>query len=85
MISDLVIELLELLGKDDSEIETLAASMELVTTLDRPEDLLVHLSDVAQRIIEQTDYPYEEITEPRIRHVHMHAAKLTRAIITLMS
>ena len=52
LISDFVIELLETLDIPESQISELIAKLELVTTLDQPEELMVHLSSVGQRIME---------------------------------
>ena len=51
-----MIELLEALDIPEAQIEELAANMELVKTLDRPEDLMIHLSAIAARIIKNTGF-----------------------------
>ena len=52
MISDFVIELLETLEVPESQINELVAKLEIVNTLDQPEELMVHLCSVAKRLIE---------------------------------
>ena len=47
-----MIELLETLDIPESQIAELVAQLELVTTLKQPEELLVHLCSVGQKIIE---------------------------------
>ena len=65
-ISDFVIELLETLDIPENQIEELVAKMELVRTLERPEDLMVHLSSIARQIIDGENPSEELINEPTL-------------------
>ena len=47
LISEFVIELLEMLGLEQDKINSeLVAKLELVSTLRRPEDMMVHLCSI---------------------------------------
>ena len=68
LISDFVIELLETLMDNEDKINELVAKLELVSTLEKPEDMMVYLCSVGQKIIESRDGNDDEnpgaITEP---------------------
>ena len=50
-----MIELLETLLIDEDKINELIAKLELVTTLEQPEDLMVYLCNIGQKIIASKD------------------------------
>ena len=52
LISDFVIELLETLDIPEEQINELGAKLQLVTTVKQPEELLVHLCSVGEKIME---------------------------------
>jgi hydroxypyruvate isomerase len=85
LISDFVIELLETLDIPVTQIEELVASMELVKTLDRPEDMMVHLSGIARQIINGETPSELRISEPSLSQVRLQAAKMTRSYLALLS
>ena len=89
LISDFVIELLENLQVEEFKISELAAKLELVTTLEQPEDLMVYLCSIGQKIIESKDGEVEEklgnVTQPTLPQVQMHAARMTLCYLALLS
>ena len=60
----------------------MAAKLELVNTLERPEDLMVHLCEVGRRIIEGETPAEDRPTQAQIR---LQAAKMTLSYLALMS
>ena len=82
LISDFVIELLESLEVPEDQIEELAAKLEVVSNLERPEDLMVHLCEVARRIIDGENPAEDKASEAQIR---LQAAKMTLSFLALLS
>lgn len=85
LISDFVIELLESLEIPDAQIEELAANMELVKTLDRPEDMLIHLTTIAGKIIKNESLETDQILEPTLPQIRLEAAKMTLSYLGLLA
>ena len=84
LLSDFVIDLLEQLEIPEQHIEQLKAEMIHVSTLERPEELMVHLSGVAAQII-RGDPVGEEMLEPRKDEVRLQAAKMSLCFLALLS
>jgi len=59
--------------------------MELVKTLDRPEDMMVHLSSIARQIINGETPSELHISEPSLPQVRLQAAKMTLSYLALLS
>ena len=54
LLSDYVMETLEAIGIPENQINNeLAGKMEFINTVERPEDLMVHLSGIAKKIIDK--------------------------------
>ena len=90
LISDFVIELLETLDIPASQINELLAKLEIVGTLDQPEQLMVHLCKVAQNIIQdgqamEDETIIEQLKNPTKDQVRVHAARMTLCYLALLN
>lgn len=85
LISNFVMELLDILDVSEEDKEQLQAKLQHVETFEKPEDMLVHLSYIAQRILNgETDPQDEKVTKPTPEQNQMMAAKMTLSYIALL-
>jgi len=84
LLSDLVLDLLELLEIPKEQVsDELEANIETVKTLDKAEDLMVHLSLIAKRIVNKE--PLDSALEPTQSQVRLQAAKMAMCYLALLS
>ena len=82
MISDYVVFLMEQ-SVPAFKLENLAADIKLITTLDKPEDLLVYSCLIAHKL--SNCEVIHDVTEARLKTVRMHTAKMVLAFLSLLS
>ena len=84
MISDYVLFLLqESIDGFDVENPDLSAEIQLITTLDKPEDLLVYSCLIAHKLCNNEEI--DDVCTARLKTVRMHTAKMVLAFLSLMS
>ncbi len=84
LLSDFVIDLLEQLEIPEQHIEQLKAEMIHVSSLEQPEELMVHLSNIAAKLI-RGEPVEEEMLEPSKDEVRLQAAKMSLCFLALLS
>ena len=84
MISDYVVFLMgESLPSFNVDDPDLAADIKLITTLDKPEDLLVYSCLIAHKLGNCEEI--KEVSEARLKTVRMQTAKMVLAFLALLS
>ena len=84
LLSDYVIELLESLEIPEEQINELKAEMVPISTLEQPEELMVHMSSIAANIIKGEPVT-QAMLEPKREEVRLQAAKMSLCFLALLS
>ena len=85
LISDFVIELLEALDIPQSQINELVAKLEIVQTMESPEELMVHLCQIGQKIIQGKNDEAELFTRTTKEQVRLQAARMALCYLALLN
>ena len=87
LISDFVIELLEMLEVPEERINELAAKLELVRTLNgKPEDMMVYMCSVGQQLIQGKDDSDILISlDPTETQIQKQAIRMTQSYLAMLN
>ena len=88
LISDFVIELLEMLEVPEERINELAAKLELVRTLDgKPEDMMVYMCSVGQHLIQSKDDSSDVLIslDPTETQIQKQAIRMTQSYLAMLN